>query len=64
MLCKGMEARYLTLRQCARALGFVALVFSLTVASLLATNWMRAGMDESVRSDVLKIGRASCRERV
>lgn len=53
MLCKGMEARYLTLRQCARALGFVALVFSLTVASLLATNWMRAGMDESVRSEVL-----------
>jgi len=33
--------------------GFVALVFSLTVATLLTLNWMRSGAAETVRSEVL-----------
>jgi outer membrane protein assembly factor BamB len=48
-----MKARYGTLRQCARGVGFVALVFSLTVAALLAADWSRSGQAETVRSSVL-----------
>jgi outer membrane protein assembly factor BamB len=48
-----MSERYRTLRQCARGVGFVALVFSLTVAALLAADWSRSGQAETVRSDVL-----------
>lgn len=61
-----MDKRYRTLRQCARGVGFVALVFSLTVAVLLATDWMRTDMTETVRSDVLAQalakGRASAQD--
>jgi outer membrane protein assembly factor BamB len=53
MVCKGMTERYHTLRQCARGAGFVALVFSLTVAALLAADWTRSGQAETVRSEVL-----------
>lgn len=53
MVCKGMTEKAKTLRQCARGSGFVALVFSLTVAALLAADWMRSGQTETVRSDVL-----------
>jgi outer membrane protein assembly factor BamB len=53
MVCKGMTERYQTLRQCARGVGFVALVFSLTVAALLAADWHRSGQAETVRSEVL-----------
>lgn len=53
MFCKGMEEGYRTFRQCARGIGFVALVFSLTVAALLAADWHRAGPQETVRSEVL-----------
>jgi outer membrane protein assembly factor BamB len=53
MLTKESERKYQTLRQSARGIGFVALVFSLTVASLLATDWMRTDVTETVRSDVL-----------
>ncbi|MCL1921031.1 MAG: PQQ-binding-like beta-propeller repeat protein [Kiritimatiellaeota bacterium] len=48
-------ARFRVLRQCARGVGFVALVFSLTVAALLATDWMRSGAAETVRSEVLSL---------
>jgi len=48
-----MTNRYQTFRQCARGVGFVSLVFSLTVAALLAADWMRAGRAETVRSEVL-----------
>jgi len=47
------EQKYLTLRKSARGVGFVALVFSLTVATLLATDWMRTDSSETVRSEVL-----------
>ena len=53
MANKQTEARYRTLRQCARGVGFVALVFSLTVAALLTADWVRSGVAETVRSDVL-----------
>jgi outer membrane protein assembly factor BamB len=53
MLTNVSEQKYLTLRQSARGIGFVALVFSLTVATLLATDWMRTDVTETVRSDVL-----------
>ena len=53
MLTKKSEKNYWTLRQCARGIGFVALVFSLTVAALLATDWMRTDVIDTVRSDVL-----------
>ena len=53
MVCKGMAERYVTLRQCARGVGFVALVFSLTVAALLAADMYRSGAAETVRSEVL-----------
>lgn len=51
--CKGKAERYRSLRQCARGVGFVALVFSLTVAALLAADSRRAGPAETVRSEVL-----------
>lgn len=54
MVCKGMLEQYRTLRQCARGVGLVALVFSLTVAALLATGWYRAGAAETVRSEILE----------
>jgi len=47
------EQKYQLLRQSARGVGFVALVFSLTVATLLATDWMRTDSTETVRSEVL-----------
>ena len=53
MYCKGMAERYRLLRQCARGVGFVALVFSLTVAALLAADAARSGPEATVRSDVL-----------
>ena len=53
MACKGRERRDRTLRQCARGVGLVALVFSLTVASLLAIDAARVGPAETVRSEVL-----------
>ncbi|HQA38903.1 MAG TPA: PQQ-binding-like beta-propeller repeat protein [Kiritimatiellia bacterium] len=53
MACKGMVERNRTLRQCARGVGVVALVFSLTVATLLAVDASRVGPVETVRSEVL-----------
>ena len=53
MYCKGMSEHYRVLRQCARGVGFVALVFSLTVAALLAADAYRSGPAETVRSEVL-----------
>jgi hypothetical protein len=53
MITKASEKKFWTLRQCARGIGFVALVFSLTVAALLATDWMRTDVIDTVRSDVL-----------
>ncbi len=53
MLCKGSSEQVRTVRQCARGVGFVALVFSLTVAALLAADWTRSGPAETVRSEVL-----------
>ena len=53
MVCKGAGERVQTLRQCARGVGLVALVFSLTVAALLAVDSRRAGPAETVRSEVL-----------
>lgn len=50
---KGATEKYRTLRQCARGVGFVALVFSLTVAALLAVDSRRASAAETVRSEVL-----------
>ena len=47
------DTRFRTLRQCARGVGFVALVFSLTVGALLAADWARSGAAETVRSEVL-----------
>ncbi|MCL2104729.1 MAG: hypothetical protein FWH21_06715, partial [Kiritimatiellaeota bacterium] len=52
-MSREKKIRYLTIRHCARGVGFVALVFSLTVAALLATDWARSGPAETVRSDVL-----------
>lgn len=53
MLTKESEKQFQTLRQSARGIGFVALVFSLTVAALLATDWLRTDMTDTIRSDVL-----------
>ncbi len=53
MVCKGTVVHYRTLRQCARGVGGVALVFSLTVAALLAADGYRSGQAETVRSEVL-----------
>ena len=53
MYCKGMTERYRLRRQCARGIGFVALVFSLTVATLLAIDAYRSGPAATVRSEVL-----------
>lgn len=47
------ERKYRILRESARGIGFVALIFSLTVATLLATDWMRTDSSETVRSEVL-----------
>ncbi|MEI7900664.1 MAG: PQQ-binding-like beta-propeller repeat protein [bacterium] len=49
----GITDRYRTLRQCARGVGGVALVFSLTVATLLAVDGYRSSLAETVRSEVL-----------
>ncbi len=49
----GVPAHCRTLRQAARGAGFVALIFTLTVASLLAVDWMRSGQATTVRSEVL-----------
>jgi outer membrane protein assembly factor BamB len=48
-----MSERARTLRQCARGVGAVALVFSLTVAALLTADGYRSGVAETVRSEVL-----------
>jgi outer membrane protein assembly factor BamB len=48
-----MTERYGRVRQCARGVGTVALVFSLTVAALLTADAYRAGLAETVRSEVL-----------
>lgn len=53
MECRGEVERQRTLRQCARGVGLVALVFSLTVAALLAAGAYRSGPAETVRSEVL-----------
>ena len=53
MVNKGADEPYQTLRQCARGVGLVALVFSLTIAALLAADSRRAGQAETVRSEVL-----------
>jgi outer membrane protein assembly factor BamB len=53
MLTKERGKKYRLVRQSARNIGFVALVFSLTVAALLATDWMRTDVTATVRSDVL-----------
>jgi outer membrane protein assembly factor BamB len=53
MTCKGIAEHARTLRHCARGTGLVALVFSLTVAALLAADAYRSGPAETVRSDVL-----------
>ena len=53
MVRTGEAERYLTVRQCARGVGLVALVFSLTVAALLTVDSRRAGPAETVRSEVL-----------
>ena len=54
MTSKGSSGRYRMVRQSARGVGFVALVFSLTVAVLLTLDWTRSGVAETVRSDVLE----------
>ena len=53
MVCKGMTEQVRTLRQCARGVGAVALVFSLTVGALLTADGYRSGLPETVRSEVL-----------
>jgi outer membrane protein assembly factor BamB len=66
MITKDNEKKFRTLRQSARGIGFVALVFSLTVAVLLATDWIRTDVTDTVRSDVLAQalakGRASAQD--
>lgn len=54
MGCTGMEARNRMLRQGARGVGFVALVFSLTVAALLTADATRSGPAETVRAETLE----------
>ena len=54
MFCKEAAGRYRTLRQCMRGVGFVALVFSFTVAALLAADAYRSGPAETVRAEVLE----------
>ncbi|HOE60989.1 MAG TPA: hypothetical protein PK576_05030, partial [Kiritimatiellia bacterium] len=49
-----MEARNRMLRQSARGIGFVALVFSLTVAALLTADATRSGSAETVRAETLQ----------
>jgi len=61
MFCKGMAEQVQTLRQCARGVGFVALVFSLTVAALLAADAYHSGPSETVRSEVLTQSLANVR---
>ncbi len=61
MISRGVAERKQTLRQCARGAGFVALVFSLTVAALLTADSMRAGQAETVRSEVLEKALAKSR---
>ena len=53
MICKEITTHEQTIRQCARGVGFVALIFSLTVATLLAANWHRSSAKQTVRSEVL-----------
>lgn len=53
MMDTGGSERWVTFRQCARGVGLVALVFSLTVAALLVANADRAGAADTVRSEVL-----------
>lgn len=53
MACQGSVRRFQTLRQSARCAGFVALVFSLTVAALLGADWARVDGAQTVRSEVL-----------
>ncbi len=53
MVNKEIIRRYTTLRQCARGVGLVALVFSFTVAVLLTENATRATPEKTVRNEVL-----------
>ena len=50
------------IRQCARNVGFVALVFTLTVATLLATDWYRVNSATTIRSEVLAQALAQSRQ--
>lgn len=51
----GKEAseRFCVARQCARGIGWVSLVFCLTVAALLVADSVRSGAAETVRAEVL-----------
>lgn len=50
---RDASERFRVLRQCARGVGLVSLVFCLTVASLLVVDGSRSGAAETVRSEVL-----------
>ncbi|MDA3923593.1 MAG: PQQ-binding-like beta-propeller repeat protein [Kiritimatiellae bacterium] len=59
---KKIIARYELLRQCARGMAFVALVFTFTVGTLLSLDWYKSGQSITVRSEVLERALANVRD--
>ena len=59
---KKTIVRYELLRQCARNMAFVALVFTFTVGSLLSLDWYKSGQSTTVRSEVLEKALSNVRE--
>jgi outer membrane protein assembly factor BamB len=59
---KKMIARITLLRNCARAVAFVILVFTFTVATFLTLDWYKSGHSATVRSEVLERALAGVRE--
>jgi len=55
-------ARYELLRQCARGVAFVALVFTFTVGALLSLDWYKSGQSATVRSEALELALANVRQ--
>jgi len=59
--CAGIARKYGLLRRCAHGVGLVALVFSLTVATVLTLSWRQARSVSSARSKSLALVLAQSR---
>lgn len=60
---KKSIARYELIRNCARGMAFMALVFTFTVGVLLTLDWYQSGQSATVRSEALERALANVREK-